>query len=226
MKLICLGDSIMAEYDAKSYPQAGWVQVLKLFFNNELEICNFGVGKMSTRTCFEYGQFDKALEVMDNDSYVVINFGHNDRLEFREERYVTLEQFKTNLNIMIDKVQEKGSTPILCTPTNILKLDEDGNLFKDNMGLYPQVVRDVAKERNILLVDFYDGLFDIFTKLGYENSKRLVMTFNENIYYNFINGSNDSHLRYDGAYEVARMFVKKLIEVDHPLSKYLVGKIN
>ena len=226
MKLICLGDSIMAEYNVTTYPQMGWVQMLKIFFKKDLEIYNFGVCKMSTRTCFEYGQFDKALKVMDNDSYVVINFGHNDRLEFREERYVTLEQFKTNLNIMIDKAQEKGSTPILCTPTNILKLDDDGNLLKDNMGGYPQVVRDVAKEKNVLLVDFYTELFDLFTKLGYENSKRLVMTFDENIYYNFINGDNDSHLRHDGAYEVARMFVKKLIEVEHPLSKYLVGKIN
>ena len=226
MKLVCLGDSIMAEYGIDHYPQTGWVQLLRRFFKDEFEIHNLGVCKMSTKTCFEYGQFDKGLELVDNDTYVVINFGHNDRLTNRPERYVTLEEFKSNLGVMVDKIKEKGGEVILATPTNILKLDEDGNLLKDNMGGYPQVVRDAAKERNVLLVDFYTELFDLFTKLGYENSKRLVMTFDENIYYNFINGDNDSHLRHDGAYEVARMFVKKLIEVDHPLSKYLVGKIN
>ena len=146
MKLLMIGDSTMQTNKKNTFPQFGWGQTLPMFCKDSLEIINFGKNKLSTKTAYDLGIFTNLLKLVDNETYVVMQFGHNDRIVDKPERYVTLEEFENNLKKMIDEIQSLGGKVILMTPTYRLIYDCD-DLRKDVLGKYPEITRKVSKEK-------------------------------------------------------------------------------
>ena len=64
-------------------------------------------------------------------------------------------------------------------------------------------------------------MYDIFSKLTHNESKRFVMNFDAGLYENYPNGStDDTHFRVDGAYLISKIFADGVKESGCELSKY------
>ena len=78
-----------------------------------------------------------------------------------------------------------------------------------------------ARENNIVCIDLNTLTLDLYNKLGEEETKKFHMIFPAGMYENFPEGKEDtSHLRYDGAFMVASLFVKGLFKTDSPLKEF------
>ena len=86
MKLICLGDSTMQLNDESTYPQVGWPQALMGKLNG-VEIIDLAKNGRSTKSYIDEGLFEDAKRYIDEDSVVLIEFGHNDEHSHQPERF-------------------------------------------------------------------------------------------------------------------------------------------
>ena len=223
MRIILFGDSTMQYNDASTYPQTGWGQMLPLFFNKEVEILNFAKNGCSTKSFIDLGIYDLAINEVKEGDYVVIQFGHNDQKPDKPERYTTVfGSYQENLRKMAKDVLSKGATPIFCT--SIYRRFFDNGLIRENVhGDYPKALMQVAKEVNALCIDMTTITKELYAKMGDNESKRFFMIFDKGIYPHYPNGMYDNtHLRADGAYTMASIFVEELKKIHHPLVKYMV----
>lgn len=215
-------DSTTGEKVREPFPERGWGQLLPDFFDGDIVIDNFAQNGRSTRTFMEQGWWRYIATVMRSGDHVVIQFGHNDGSKDKTDRYTSPEDYKKNLRKMVDQVRENGGTPILCTPVVRRRFDKEGK-FYDTHGEYPDLVRQVAKEKDVLLIDMHKKSEEVLKKEGDERSKELFLHLAPGENKNFPNGSNDNtHFNERGAIVMAGLFVEGLKELNIiPLVKEL-----
>lgn len=219
MKLIFMGDSTMQNNDANTYPQVGWVQALPLFILEDIKIVNFAKNGCSTKSFIDLGLFNKVLSAIEDGDYCFIQFGHNDAKEDNPMRYTNPNTtYKENLRYFIQEICKRNATPILLTSIYRRKFDELGKI-KPNVHLgYPQSMIEVGEETNTFVIDMCSLTKEYFASLGDEGSKHLFMNFQAEMYENYPLGLNDdSHLRFDGAYAISKIFVKEILKRNHYL---------
>lgn len=222
-RLLFMGDSTMQQNFEDTFPQVGWPQALPLFLRpNVVSILNFAHNGCSTKSFKDLGYFDELLKHAKKGDYCFIEFGHNDEKENNPLRYARpFIEYKENLNYFIDKLENKGVTPILLTPV-YRRMFKDGHPDIECHKDYPQAMAEVAKERGVFLIDVTQKSMELLDKVGFDGSRRFYMNFDKGIYDNFKDGLNDnSHLRFDGAYEIAKIVVQALYDAKHPLRDIL-----
>ena len=223
MRIILLGDSTMQYNDASTYPQMGWGQMLPLFFDKTVEIKNYAKNGCSTKSFIDLGIYDLAINEVKEGDYVVIQFGHNDQKVDNPLRYTTpFGTYQENLRKMASDVITKGAIPIFCT--SIYRRFFDANVIRDNVhGPYPKAMIEVAKELKVLCIDMCSITKQLYAKLGDIESKKFFMIFDQGKYEHYPNGMYDNtHLRADGAYEMAKIFTEELKKINHPLVEAMV----
>lgn len=222
IKIFLAGDSTMADKDKKAYPETGWGMVLPSYFNDDVVIENHARNGRSTRTFISEGRWDFMLERVGKGDFVVIQFGHNDQSQKKVDRYTPPEDYKNNLKKFITDVRAKGATPILCTPVERRKFDSNGN-FVDQHGIYPNLVREVAKSEKVQLIDMQHTSMDFLIGAGVEGSIQYFLHVKPGECEKHPDGKEDNtHFKPAGAMEMARLFVEGLTELNiEPLVKNL-----
>ncbi len=209
-KILLAGDSTMADKEEIAYPETGWGQVLPSYFDDEIVIENHARNGRSTRTFISEGRWDYLLSHTNKGDFVIIQFGHNDQSIKKADRYTTPEDFKKNFARFVDDVKAKGATPILCTPVMRRKFSKNGN-FIDQHGNYPNLIRQVAKEKNVLLIDMQHLSMDFLIGAGVEDSKKYFLHVKPGECKKHPDGKEDNtHFKPDGAMEMAKLFVEQL----------------
>ncbi|WP_343590915.1 rhamnogalacturonan acetylesterase [Flavobacterium sp.] len=233
-----IGDSTVADYannyeEGKDYmktryPVTGWGQVFQQFLvKDSLKKINKLIktdsafvddrarGGRSTRTFFQEGRWRLVYENLKKGDLVLIQFGHNDAAEDRPERYVNLEGYKEFLRLFIEQTRAKGAKPILITPVARNFPWKEGKL-QNIHGLYPQAVKDVAKELNVMCIDLTQKSMDFFTKKGQSYvSENYFMNFPAGLYEAYPDGQKDNtHFQTKGAVEVARLVFEGMKELN------------
>ena len=101
------------------------------------------------------------------------------------------------------------------------KFDADGK-FVDQHGVYPGIVREVAKEYKVLMIDMHRKSEKLLVKYGVEDSKKLFLQIKAGEHPNYPNGVNDNtHFVPVGAGEMAKIAVEGIKEEKIGLRKYL-----
>ncbi|SOE21512.1 Lysophospholipase L1 [Spirosomataceae bacterium TFI 002] len=223
VRIFMIGDSTMANKTAKVAPETGWGQVLHELFTDEVVTQNHAVNGRSTKSFRDEGLWDKVESQLKEGDYVFIQFGHNDQKIKDPTRYSTPNTaYKANLKRYVEETKAKGAFPILLTPINRRKFDENG-VFVDQHGEYPDAVRSLASEMNIPLIDMYAKSLEVLENLGVEKSKKLYMNLEPNTYPNYPNGLEDNtHFTKEGARVMAKLAVEGLVEIGSPLGEFLV----
>ena len=90
------------------------------------------------------------LDNVKEGDYVFIQFGHNDEVPTKKT-YTTEDQFKNNLTRM-SETRSKKAIPVLLTPMARRKFDSTGKIVGTH-DVYSQIVREVAKQLNVPLID-------------------------------------------------------------------------
>lgn len=212
VRIFLIGDSTMADKPLIDNPEHGWGQMFPIFFSKNVAVFNHAKNGRSTRSFLMEGRWETIRNNLRSGDYVFIQFGHNDAKKEDTSRYSAPQtDYKYNLLRFIRDAKEKGAIPILLTPVNRRSFDAKGN-FVDKHGEYPDVVRKIADEEHVALIDLHAKSMKLFQELGDTESKKLfLISVQPNIYHALPEGKNDNtHFTRYGAVLVARMVIEGL----------------
>lgn len=216
------GDSTMAPKIPEKRPETGWGEMLGQHFKDgKVRIENRAMNGRSTKTFISEGRWQAIVDDMRKGDYVFIQFGHNDSSKEKGERYTPPEDYRKNLARFIGDVRTKGGHTVLLTPVMRRRFDKDGK-FYDTHGEYPGIVRSVATEQNVPLIDMQRMSEKVIVKYGVEDSRKLFLQLKPGENANYPNGVEDNtHFSPLGAEEMAKLVVEDIRESKIGLRKYL-----
>jgi lysophospholipase L1-like esterase len=214
-----IGDSTMANKKAEVAPETGWCQVFPEFVDETVEIKNRAVNGRSSKSFITEGRWKAVLDSLQAGDYVFIQFGHNDQKIKDSTRYT--EPFTTymkNLERFVRETRDKGATPILFT--SIVRRKFENGFLTDTHGNYPVLVRQVAAEMNVPLIELQMLTAGAVTALGDEVSKQIYLWTSPTD--KFPEGrKDDTHLSVEGARLVAKLAAQQLMLLDNSLAKQI-----
>jgi len=219
--LFLVGDSTMADQPEEKYPEQGWGQALPEFLSDAIALENHARNGRSTRSFTDEGRWDVVLERLQPGDFVVIGFGHNDQKSDDPNRYAApWRAYREYLETMVDDALARGARPILVTSIYRRQFDEEG-LPEASLGEYPEVVRAVAIERQVPLVDLNVKTRQLLVEEGVMGSADIYMQIEPGAYDTLPEGKDDNtHLQERGARIVAGLFVEDVKRQDLPLGLY------
>ena len=217
------GDST-AEYatqEKKGYIR-GWAQMLPLYLDNDkVKMDIRSRGGRSTKSFIADGIWDKLINDVKKGDYVFIQFGHNDASK-RPERHASYADYRKNLIRMINEVRAKGATPVLLTSV-VQRTFMNKVLIDDRLKGYPAIMRKLAKEMDVMLIDCHQKTRDFVVTIGDEASKP---------YYRYLPPgvdpfkpkgiADDTHMMEKGAKRVAAFVAEGMLELDCKLSSFVI----
>ena len=171
-----MGDSTMAEKDLpKAGEERGWGMMFQNFLDGEYTVVNYAQNGRSTKSFIDLGLWDKVYAAVKPGDYVFIEFGHNDSKESDPSRYAAaFGAYQDNLRMFVDKVREKGGTPVLLTPV-ARRWFKSGKLDRNCHTDYPAAMKAVAAEKGVVLLDVTTRTLDWLEGLGDDASKPYFM---------------------------------------------------
>jgi DNA sulfur modification protein DndE len=217
-----IGDSTMANKPLEDNPERGWGQMFHEFFTDDVIIHNHAVNGRSTKSFIKQNRWQAVLDSLQPGDYVMIQFGHNDQKIQDSSRYAAPHgAYKENLQRFVNESRAKGAQPILITPVARRNFDEQ-HLFVDTHGDYPDVVREVAREDSVLLIDVHQSSRELIISMGDESSKGFFLWVAPGQSKRFPDGKQDNtHFNERGARAVAELVVQGLKLLDLPLAVHI-----
>ena len=115
----------------------------------------------------------------------------------------------------------KGAVPILVTPTRRRQFDKEGKI-RDTHEDYPDVIREIAKRENIVLVDFQEMTKTMIEAAGVEDSKKMFVHYPMGTFKGQEKELKDnSHFSNFGAYEISKCFIEGIKAAKLPLAEHV-----
>jgi lysophospholipase L1-like esterase len=216
------GDSTMAQKLPEKRPETGWGEALQEFFDaGKVRVENLAQNGRSTKTFIAEGLWQALVARLKKGDYVFIEFGHNDEAKEKIGRYTTPDEFRRNLLIFIADVREKQAIPILLTPVMRRRFNAQG-VFFDTHGEYPDIVRSVAFQQKVALIDMHRKSEQVLKQYGPEGSRELFLQLKPGENANYPNGVEDNtHFSLLGAEKMAGLAVAGIKEQRLDLVKLL-----
>ena len=148
-KIILVGDST-------TQVNSGWGGSFCATRVTSLAACvNLARGGRSTKSYRAEGSWAIALAEMKTpgfvDTWVLIQFGHNDQPGKPGRSTDLASEFPANLRRYVEETRAAGAKPILVTPLT-RRFFKDGQITRD-LDPWAEAVRKVAKEMNVPLID-------------------------------------------------------------------------
>ena len=217
------GDSTMAAKRPERRPETGWGEALQRFFRpDEVRVANHAANGRSTRSFIAEGRWQQLVDSLRAGDYVFIQFGHNDGARDRPDRYTPPADYRANLVRFVGDVRAKRATPVLFTPVRRRRFDAAGKLY-DTHGEYPDVVRAVAAEYGVPLVDMHRSSAEVLQRYGADSSRKLFLQLRPGEHPNYPAGVEDNtHFSPLGAEVMAGLAVAAIRELKLELASYLL----
>ncbi len=175
--LYIIGDSTVKNGDGSGKNgQWGWGTVIDMHFDtNRISVQNHAIGGRSSRTFITDGRWDKILQTLGKDDYVIMQFGHNDGSPLDDtarargtikgngmdsvEVYNPIRKMKEMVHTYgwymrkyVNEAKAKGAIPIVCSP---IPRDnrKDGRI---NRSEYAAWAKQVADETGAYFIDLQE----------------------------------------------------------------------
>ena len=207
--LYIIGDSTVEDNQP---PFRGWGWAIGEFLPGDIRVRNYALSGRSSRSFWEEGLFAPVQEQITSGDILLIQFGHNDEKE--DERHTDPETtYQEHLWRYCSIALEKGAFPILLTSVERRFFTGDGGLLYTH-GEYPRAVRELAKEKNIPLIDLNKLSRALYLSLGPEKTAELFVRLAPGENPDFPEGHNDqTHFNEKGAREIARLIAPELLRI-------------
>jgi lysophospholipase L1-like esterase len=151
VKIVLVGDSTTAVLGGWGPSFCGW------HVTSFAACINLARGGRSSGNYRAEGSWALAMDEIKSggfvDTYVLIQFGHNDQPGKPGRSTDLATEFPVNMKLYVDEVKAAGGKPILVTPLTRRSF-KDGKL-QDDLGPWAEAVRKVAVETNTPLVDLH-----------------------------------------------------------------------
>ena len=219
------GDSTMSIKEKKTYPETGWGMPFVYFWDSTVNIENLAKNGRSTSSFRNEGIWKKVLDGAKEGDYVFIQFGHNDEVPTKKT-YTTETEFKNNLKQYIAEARSKKAIPVLLTPMARRSFDSTSGKIKGTHDVYAQIIRDLAKEENVVLFDMDRITQQLYQSLGVENSKLLFLHLKLGEHPNYPDGKEDNtHFSELGARLVAQAVLSEIKKQIPELAERIVNPV-
>jgi lysophospholipase L1-like esterase len=213
-----IGDSTMSVKDVRTYPEHGWGMPFVYFFDSTVTVDNRAQNGRSTRTFMDENRWTPVVTALQEGDYVFVQFGHNDEVKTKKS-YTTEEQFKANLVKYITDTRSKKANPVLLTPVARRNFDSTGRIVGTH-EVYAQIVRDVAKENKVPLIDLDKEAQALYQQWGVDKSKLLFNHLAPDEHPNYPKGKEDNtHFNELGARMIAQIVLKNIRSLQLELSE-------
>ena len=160
VRVILVGDSTMQA-------NTGYGGALCARFSAEVTCINRGLGGRSSKSYRAEGAWAQTLALVGDGApgktYIFIQLGHND-FSPRPERHTELAEYKANMTRFVDEARAAGANPVLITPVTDRRF-VDGRLLP-GMAPWAELTAQVARERNVPLIDLYSESHDAVQAMG------------------------------------------------------------
>lgn len=202
------GDSTVT--DQVKPPWGGWGQMLPRFFKPErVVVSNHSESGESLSSFVGERRWEKMLTTLQSGDYLIIQFGHNDMKQTGPDAGAC-KNYTRQLGEFIATARERGATPILVTPMHRLTFDANGKI-SESLGDYPEAMRRVAQEQNVMLVDLNAKSREIYESLGPERTKAAF--------------ADETHSNEIGAFDFARFIASQIKESDLELASEVIEEM-
>ena len=225
IKIFLAGDSTIAIKEPKAFPETGWGMPFVYFWDSTVMVVNKAKNGRSTKTFLSEGLWQSIVDEAGEGDYVFIQFGHNDEAKEKVERYTSPEEYQNNLTRFINEAKSKKANPVLLTPVSRRKFDKEGKMMQTH-EVYSALVREVAKEQKVPLIDLDEKSLDLYQQFGPENSKLLFLQLQAGEHPNYPEGKNDkTHFNELGARLIAQMVLKEIKGLNLELAERIVKPV-
>ena len=206
--------------DQEDEPWASWGQMITRWFGPQVAIANYAESGLSCTSFLAQLRLDKILSLLKKGDYVIVEFGHNDEKE-KKAGDGAWYSYSRNLKIFVDRVRAAGGNIIFCTPTARRSFDAEGHIINTH-GDYPAAMKAVAQRELVPVIDLTQMSTTFFETLGVEGSKKALVHYPANTFANQDKAlADNTHFNPYGAWEVAKMVVMGLKQINSPLVNYL-----
>ena len=215
------GDSTMAPKLPEKRPETGWGEMLQEFFDSsKVRVHNHARNGRSTRTFLSEGRWKAIVDSLRPGDYVFVQFGHNDASKDKTDRYTPPADYRANLVRFIEDTRARGANPVLMTPVMRRRFGDDGKV-RNSHGEYPDIVRSVAAERGVPLIDMHRKTSELLTLFGQTASTALFLQLPPGENANYPKGIQDNtHFSPFGARIVASLVIEGLREARVPVAAH------
>lgn len=145
--VVCLGDSVTGVYyhtgGLRAYPEMLEIALKTVRPTTPVRVINAGISGNTTTDGLN--RLDRDV-LQHKPQIVTISFGLNDMTRVPEE------QFRSNLQALIDRCRTAESQVVLCTPNAVIDTSDRPIIRLES---YCDIIRDVAKRNEILVCDQY-----------------------------------------------------------------------
>lgn len=212
------GNSTVVDQDNE--PWCGWGQMLPRFMKPKVAIANYAESGEAGNSFISAKRFAKILTKMKEGDYLMIEFGHNDQKQKGENRG-PYTSYKESLKFMIDETRKKGATPILITPMHRRIFDENNKII-NTLGEYPDAMRQLAEEEEVMLIDLNDMSRVLYEAWGPEDSKKAFVHYPAGTFPGQADALEDNtHFNAYGGYQLCKCVLRGLINNNSPLKEYI-----
>lgn len=217
VRVFLAGDSTMSIKEIHAYPETGWGMPFAYFWDSCVVVVNRAKNGRSTKTFRSEGHWQKILDEMHAGDYVLIQFGHNDEVLEKKERYASPDTFRSNLQRFVQEVHQHNGIPVLITPVSRRRFDKDGTALETHVP-YSNLVREVAAEMQVAVIDLDARSRALLQQLGPEQSKLLFLHLQPGEHPNYPEGKkDDTHFSELGARMMAQLVLQEMQRLQLPL---------
>lgn len=205
--------------DQGKEPWASWGQMFPFWFNDKIAVCNVAESGLTAGSFLAQNRLEKILSMMKPGDYVFCEFGHNDEKE-KGPGTGAWYHYSVNLKKFVDQVRAKGGNIIFCTPTQ--RRFFEGNTIRNTHGDFPAAMKAVAQRENVPLIDLNASTKVLFETMGVNGSKKLLVHYKVGDFpWMQKDFADNTHFNPFGAYEVSKLVVMGLKQMNSPLVQYL-----
>ena len=166
LRIVLAGDSTVTD-------NAGWGgAAFKGSFNDKVEIVNLSRGGRSSKSFREEGRWDEAMKL--KPDYVVIQFGHNDEPGKPGRSTDANTEYRANMTRYVDDAIAAGVKPILVTSIARRQWIDNGYAIRSSLIPYVEVVRQIAAEKKVPLVELHDRSIEVYLSLSKDGCEDFI----------------------------------------------------
>jgi len=197
IKFVIVGDTTAKD-------KQGWGPGFKNCLTENARLINMAIGGRSSKKFIDEGRLTKALAV--KGDYYLIQFGHNDESAKDDSKTEPNTTYRESISKYIDEIQKAGAKPILVTSLVRRQWDTaDSNKIKSVLAPYAETVKQIAKEKNVTLIDLHAKSEELYEQLGKDKSNELAARKDD--------GSMDNtHLNEKGVAVFGKIVAEELVK--------------
>ncbi|MEU1054321.1 rhamnogalacturonan acetylesterase [Streptomyces sp. NPDC005876] len=174
-QVFLVGDSTVC--DQPGEPYSGWGQQLPRYLRKGVSVANHAdSGESTVSYLADPRLWDAVRSRVRRGDLVLVQLAHNDKTTDEAT-------YRNNLRTLVEGVRAEGGRPVLVTPIVRRWFNADGTLdngtalLVNGLGVdHPAVVRSLAADEDVPLIDLTARTKELVESLGVEDSKALYLT--------------------------------------------------